>query len=140
MSGAPVRIEAGDVRSALAAAWPELATFLALRETDPDLHGLWYLEMADIARFLAGSLQAGDADRFGAFFEALERCLVEGSEDAVGLGVSLLEDLQNSAITTIDDASVWQPFLGASSRRAWRAVESFWNGDLTAIAYFQAQP
>lgn len=60
----------------------------------------------------------------------------EGTDEAVTLVmVGLLEDLQNSNITGMAPV-VWVAFLGPTTRRAWKAVEDFWNGDVNAIARF----
>jgi hypothetical protein len=43
---------------------------------------------------------SGDTDSFGALFSPVERCLLEGDDEAVNLVVvGLLEELQNSNIT-----------------------------------------
>jgi hypothetical protein len=92
-------------------------------------------------RFLAEKLRTGDIARFPAFFQAVERCLHDGDERAVQLVVvGLLEDLQNGSITALEDHSVWFPFLGPNSRRAWQAVEAFWKGDADALRPYSAQP
>ena len=48
-----------------------------------------------MTRFLAEKLRSGDTAEFGPFFEAVERCLHEGTDEAITLVmVGLLEDLQ----------------------------------------------
>ena len=132
-------MEANEVRVALEAGWPELASMLVEHDADPVTGGLSYLEMSAVTRFLAEKLRAGDTVKFGPFFEAVEVCLHEGSDEAVTLVmVGLLEDLQNSNITDME-MGVWVPFLGPTTRRAWKAVEDFWNGDVDAIARFSVQ-
>jgi hypothetical protein len=130
-------MEASEVRRALEAGWPELAMKLAEHDTDPVSGGLSYLEMAAVTRFLAEKLRTGDTARFESFFQAVERCLLEGDDKAVELVmVGLLEDLQNSNITKLPDDRVWVPFLGPVTRQAWQAVEDYWSGDPGAIARF----
>ena len=129
-------MEAPEVRQTLEADWPDLAAMLRDHDRDPVSGGLSYLEMSAITRFLAERLRAGDTERFYAFFQAVERCLVEGDVDAISLvTVGLMEDLQNRNITEID-SEVWLPFLGPTSREAWQAVEDFWSGDALAIQRF----
>jgi hypothetical protein len=134
-------MEASEVRGALEADWPELKAMLVEHDADPISGGLTYLEMSAVARFLADELRSGQTDRFPAFFDAVETCLLEGTHEAAELvTVGLLEDLQNGNITGLDDYSVWVPFLGPTSQRAWQAVEDFWNGiDPDALKWFTAR-
>ncbi len=132
-------MEASKVRGALEAGWPELASMLVEHDADPDRSGLAYMEMAAIARFLATKIWSGDIGHFETFFDAVERCLHEGVGEAVTLVVvGLLEDLQNSGFADLDPGELL-PYLRPTSRRAWQAVEEFWNGDARAIARFSAQ-
>jgi hypothetical protein len=95
--------------------------------------------MAAITRFLADKLRSGDTEMFEQFFATVERCLHDGNDEAVELVmVGLLEDLQNSNITHMD-MNVWVPFLSPTTRRAWKAVEDFWNGDVNAISRFSVR-
>ena len=108
-------------------------------DADPVSGGLPYLEMAAVALFLAGKLRTGDSTNLDAFFDSVERCLHEGDDEAVTLVmVGLLEDLQNSNITELDN-EVWVPYLEPTTRRAWQAVEDFWNRDVDAISSFSVQ-
>src|ERR671924_60112 len=91
-----VGMRVGDVRRALEADWPQLAAMLVKHDADPLSGGLPYLEMAEICRFLGDRGRSGDTTRFESFFVAVERCLLEGDQEAVELVVGLLEDLQNS--------------------------------------------
>lgn len=132
-------MEASDVRRALEADWPELGAMLIEHDADPISGGLSNLEMSAITRFLAEKVRAGDTANFGAFFDAVERCLHEGNDEAVTLVmVGLLEDMQNANVTELDK-KVWLPYLQPTTRRAWQAVEDFWNGDVNAISRFDAQ-
>jgi hypothetical protein len=132
-------VDASDVRGALEADWPELASMLIEHDADPVSSGLSYLEVAAVARFLADKVRAGDVAHFDAFFDAVERCLHEGNEEAVTLVmVGLLEDMQNSNVTGLDN-DVWVPYLRPTTRGAWQAVENFWNGDVNAISRFDVQ-
>jgi hypothetical protein len=132
-------MEASGVRPALEADWPELASMLVEHDADPVGGGLSYLEMAAVARFLAAKVRSGETGRFGPFFEAVERCLHDGDDEAVTLVmVGLLEDLQNSNITELDN-EVWVPYLSPTTRRAWQAVEDFLSGDVGATSSFSVQ-
>ncbi len=114
---------------------------LAEHDADPVSGGLSYLEMAAIARFLAGKFRRGETDSFREFFSAVERCLLEGNDEAVTLVmVGLLEDLQNSNVTDIEDYTVWAPYQGPTTLRAWNAVEAFWNGEVNALSSFEPRP
>ena len=133
-------MEASAVRGTLEAGWPELVSVLAEHDADPVGGGLAYSEMSAIARFLADKLRSGETERLAAFFRSVERCLLEGDHRAVELVVvGLLEDLQNSNVTQLDDYPAWVPFLGPQSRRAWQAVEDFWSGDVGAISRFAGE-
>jgi hypothetical protein len=122
-------MEASEVRATLEAEWPELAAMLSEHDADPVASGLEYLEMAAIARFLAERLRAGDSDQFEAFFEAVERCMLQGSHEAVTLvTVGLLESLQNSNVTRLD-ANVWRPHLRPRTSDAWEGLNAFWRDE-----------
>jgi hypothetical protein len=72
-------------------------------------------------------------------FAAVERCLVEGDRDAVDLlVVGLIEALQNTKITHVENQALWLDHLQPTTARAWSAVEAFWGGDLNAIDAFDA--
>ncbi len=97
------------------------------------------METAAVARFLATKIRSGEIGHFETFFDAVERCLHEGDGKAVTLVVvGLLEDLQNSGFTDLDPGELL-PFLRPTSRRAWQAVEAFWNGNVGAIARFSVK-
>ena len=99
-----------------------------------------YTEIPAIARFHATKIRSGEIRHLETFFDAVERCLHEGDGEAVTLVVvGLLEDLPNSGFTDLDPGE-WLPYLRPTSRRAWQAVEEFWNGDVGAIARFSLQP
>lgn len=123
-----------DVRGVLAGAWPDLAGPLDRSDEaamEDDLH---YLEMSAIARYLGARRRAGESDCFDQIFEAVEHCLLAGSDEAVELVmVGLLEDLQNANITGIDDYSQWEPHLRPQTRLAWKAVSDFWDGRRNAL-------
>jgi hypothetical protein len=129
-------VEKDEVRAALEADWPELAAMLDEHDADPVTGGLDFLEMSAIVRFLAGKLRVGDTERFAVFFANVERCLQEGTRDAISLvTVGLLESLQNSNVTRME-SEVWIPYLQPTTARAWQAVNEFWSGDADAIERF----
>lgn len=127
-------MEATDVLGALEAGWPELVAMLAEHDLDPVNAGLPYVAMGAVASFLATKVRSGDTGMFGPFFDTVERCLHDGDDEAINLiVVGLLEGLQNSDVTELDN-EVWELYLRPTTRRAWEAVEAFWNGDVGAIS------
>jgi predicted RNase H-like HicB family nuclease len=134
-------IDVDQVRPALVAAYPELQDPLGKNDEDDIVSGLRYFDMATVAEYLGERLRAGETDSFASLFQAVERCLLEGSPEAVELVVvGLLEDLQNSNVTKVEDDSRWHRFLGPVTRRAWQAVDDFWQGDVGAISRFEVRP
>lgn len=133
-------MEPVEVRDALVAACPELAGPLADNDADPVDQGLPYVEMSAIARHLGAKLREGESDCLPPLFDAVERCLLDGDDSTVELVmVGLLEDLQNANITEVPDISLWEPYLGPVSQRAWTAVAEFWAGDTKAIGRFRVR-
>jgi hypothetical protein len=127
------RIQAISVRSLLEAACPRLAAAFEV-EDEPGQERLLYVEMGAAARSLGEDYRAGKTECLPALFAVVEQCISEGTSETKNLVVvGLLEDLQNSNVTTISDAAVWEPYLGARSRAAWRAVSAMWEGDLQAF-------
>jgi carboxymethylenebutenolidase len=81
--------------------------------------------MSAITRFLAERLRSGHTEHFGTFFQSVERCLLDGNDEAAELiVVGLLEDLQNGNITKFDDYSVWMPFFARSRAERGRRSRS----------------
>jgi hypothetical protein len=105
----------------------------------PEIGGLPYLEMAPVARFLAAKVSEGDTADFDTFFDSVERCIHEGDEAVTLVMVGLLEALQNYNVTELENET-WIPYLKPTTRRAWQAVEDFWNGDHYAISRFSVRP
>jgi hypothetical protein len=130
-------MEASEVRDALALAWPELAGPLDESDKDAIADGLTYLQMAAIARYLGARMGARETECMQPTFDAVERCLQEGSPEAVELVmVGLVEHLQNANVTRVCDDSRWVPYLRPVSLGAWKAVSDFWKGDPDAIKRF----
>jgi hypothetical protein len=126
------------VRGVLIDAYPDLVATFRQNDEDPIGQGLMYLEMASVATYLGERLRAGETTGFRSFFEAIERCLSEGTPDTVELVlVGLIEDLQNTNITQVDDESKWDEFFGPITRRGWQAVNDGWAGDVGAIIRFK---
>lgn len=131
-------VNADEVRPAIEAEWPALADMLREHDGDEISAGLRYAEMGAVARFLGGQLAAGNTERFAGLFGAVERCLLEGDDEAVRLVVvGLIEDLQNRSLTGIEDTTLWLRYLSPTTARAWKAVEAFWAGDTEAISDFK---
>ena len=129
-----------EVRPALIAACPELAVPFAEADAD-DYADLPYLQMAAVARYLGERMRKGETDGFGPLFRAVEDCIVRGDNEAQTLViVGLLEDLQNTNVTQVNDLSLWAPYLGPASLRAWEAVERFWDGDGVPLWTFEVLP
>lgn len=103
-------INYNDVRAVLAAACSELAGRLDKSDEVAIEDGLRYSEVSAIARLLGARMNAAESACFDPIFEAVERCLLWGSYEAVELVmVGLLEDLQNANITRLDDYAQWEP-------------------------------
>jgi hypothetical protein len=129
-----------EVRAVFTEACPPLEAAFAEADADRgegDVR-LPYLEIAAVVRELAVRLHGSDTACFESFFAAVERCLLEGDHETVEMIlVGLLEDLQNSNMTKFSDFTVWEPHLGPTTARGWRAVAEFWAGDVMAISRFR---
>jgi hypothetical protein len=131
-------IEAETVRSLLEQACPELVAVLATGD-DQYSERLLYLELADVARWLGKAYASGATACLPALFATVERCILEGTPDAISLVViGLLEDLQNSSVTNLPDFTVLEPYFGRATQRAWEAVDRFWAGDTDALRQWAA--
>lgn len=111
--------------------WPELADFYA-REISPEptsADRLPYVDMAEIVRFLVNKLKAEATDYFPTFFGNVEAILLHADESVRNLIiVGLFEDIQNIAGQEIDYHRAFNPWLGNSSLREWRALIDSWEG------------
>jgi hypothetical protein len=82
-----------------------------------------------IARYLVDSFERGDLSEFPAAFALLERCLIEGDDQAKELAViGLLEDIQNVASHRSFGVVVFEPWLQPLSRTAWEELAESWRG------------
>ena len=97
--------------------------------------------MSAIARLLGARMNAAESACFDPIFEAVERCLLWGSYEAVELVmVGLLEDLQNANITRLDGYAQWEPYLRPQTRVAWKAVSDLWDGNRRALQDYGQGP
>jgi hypothetical protein len=130
-------VEASEVRAALIAVLPELAGPLDDGDRDAIEEGWHYLEMSAVARFLQARLSSGNIERLDLLFDVVERCIRDGTADEANLVVvGLLEDLQDSRVSREVDYARWEPYLGPSTREAWRAITDYWSGHPEALDQF----
>ena len=88
-----------------------------------------YNDVGQFAHHIIELHTRGDVAGVQAGFRLVERLLVEGDEEAQGLGiVGVLEGIQNIASHHSSGYSVFEPFLGRQSLLAWRKLEQVWEG------------
>jgi hypothetical protein len=81
------------------------------------------------AHHIVDSYAAGNTAEFPAFFDVLERLVIEGDHDVFGLAtVGLIEDIQNVASHTQFGYSVFEKWLAPRSKGEWLKFEAAWNG------------
>src|SRR5579859_901718 len=104
-----------------------LAAFPEFRDTWNDYvrTGLYgpgepYNDMAQLATFLVGRLQAAETTGFDRLFDAVDNLLLDGSREVREvIAVGLLEDLQNISLNRSLNLDSWQQWLGPTTRDAW---------------------
>lgn len=88
-----------------------------------------YSDAAEFARYLVENLQHESAAEFKAAFEALERVIVEGDEDARGVAiVGIIEGIQTIGSHHPLGTKRFEPRLLPKSREAWFEIEKAWEG------------
>jgi hypothetical protein len=81
-----------------------------------------------IAHHLVDRYERGDLSEFPAAFALLERCLVEGDDQAKELAVTgIIEDIQNIASHRPFGAVIFEPWLQPLSRAAWEDLAESWR-------------
>ena len=88
-----------------------------------------FLDMAVFAHHVVNAFNQGRTEEFPAFFELLERMLVEGDQQVIDLAIAgLIEDIQNIASHRQFGYRVFEKWLGPTSRRGWAEIEVAWEG------------
>lgn len=118
----------------LLSAFPESANeWQRSQQSDRYVPGEPYNDVGWLARQLVSSMKAAHTGDFDRFFLTVEGLLENATTDVRELiTVGFLEDLQNSSLNAAIPLEAWEPWLGPSTREAWRAVTELWRGKLTA--------
>jgi len=96
----------------------------------------YYLLMAEIARFFADDIRTGDAKNHPQNFKLIEEWHVNGRKDVAELAtIGLLEDIQTHMLHDNTGLFLAEPYLLPESRKWWKKLEQFWEGDVTALRY-----
>jgi hypothetical protein len=86
-------------------------------------------DVAVFAHHIVNSYATDKLDEFPAFFAALERLIVEGDEETVGLAVvGVIEGIQNVASHQPFGYAVFEKWLRPRSREEWAQIEAAWSG------------
>ena len=111
---------------------PRWQTFVEERQGKVDLPH--YLIFGDLVRHLSAQLKGGQTSEISAFFQGVERLILEGDEYVSEAAVVwILEDLQNPALHSGTKPEQFVPYLGEDSKYWWTKVERFWQtGELIA--------
>ncbi len=123
-------IDRDAVMPLLLEACPSFAEpWAAYRSTEPDVAGLLYLDLGELARHLVELLKQRKTSELGAVFAAVERLHLEGDalvKEAATIG--LLEGIQNCAASAGVDPDDFVVYLLPESRKWWDELERFWAG------------
>lgn len=100
----------------------------------------FYNDIAVFVHFAVDSYAAGKRDELKPLFEAIERMLSEGNEDARGLAiVGFIETLQCNASHTDFGAGVFKQWLGPLSVQAWDEIEALWEGKTSLMDVMRSE-
>jgi hypothetical protein len=89
----------------------------------------YYNDVSVFAHHVVNSYSASKFDEIPSFFAALERLIVEGNEEVVGLAtVGLIEDVQNISSHQSFGYAVFEQWLQPESHREWLRIEAAWRG------------
>lgn len=100
-----------------------------------------YNDAAVIAQHIVESFERGDVSEFPATFGHIERCLLEGDEEAVNLvTVGVIEGIQNIASHRPFGSQPFIAWLGPRGRIAWDELCVQWEQVAEAIASGKVEP
>jgi hypothetical protein len=100
----------------------------------------YYNDMGVFADHLVDSHGKSQNGEFQAFFQLVERFIVEGDDEVRGLAVvGLLETVQLVASHTEDGDKVFEPFLLPQSRQAWNELHELWTGKASLMDVIRSQ-
>jgi hypothetical protein len=88
-----------------------------------------YIALGDFAAHLKSMLERGETNTFPDVFQVIEKLHVDGDgfvKEAATIGI--LESLQNAK-----EPEQFRRFLGPESEKWWDKLNSFWEGDPTAL-------
>ena len=90
---------------------------------------LGYLDAGWIVDRLADRFASGNTDGFDAFFDLVERLVVDGDDYVRNLGViGYLEGMQMQTVTSKGvDPEAFRPWLRPLSLKYWAAIHDFWE-------------
>ncbi|MCI0357958.1 MAG: hypothetical protein L0211_05720 [Planctomycetaceae bacterium] len=123
-------MKASDVIPAFLAACPNIGSTWQehLEFWDGEIERGDYNDASVVAHYLVDSFERGELVEFPAAFAVLERCLIEGDQNAQELAVvGIIEDIQNIALHRPFGPLVFYEWLGPSSRVAWDELCAFWQ-------------
>lgn len=96
--------------------------------------GLTYVDLGEFAAHLVELLRGETTAEFEAVFRVVEDLHIRGSSyvrEAATVG--LLESIQNIAGNSGLDPERFDVFLQDETRKWWRKLDRFWDGDATAL-------
>jgi hypothetical protein len=132
--------------------------FTPLLEADPSFEPRWrgfvaeyaseselplYIALGELAQHLIERRQRGDTEGFDRVFHVVERWHTDGDSYVSEAGsIGFLESLQNllGGNERWKDvggvrASDFEPYLGEETRRWWKKLYKFWDGDTAALRF-----
>ena len=113
--------------------WDELTEFynieVVLNYDDPK-DRLYYIDIADISRFIVEKKKLEQTEKFEQFFENIEEIIIHGEHYVQELIViGLFEGIQNIGGLEIDYYRSFDKWLKNNSLKAWRELIDFWEKD-----------
>jgi len=105
----------------------------------PETRG-YFLDVAVFAQHLVEEFDRGSTNEFPAFFQLLERMIVEGDQEVIDLAVvGLIEGIQNIASHGEFGYRVFEKWLGPKSRQGWVEIEAAWEGKSSLAEVIRAE-
>lgn len=87
-----------------------------------------YNDITEFSHYFVDSYDKGDTSWYGAFFELVERMIVEGNDHMKELAViGFLETIQTIASWRPHEGKVFTKWLGRKSRDSWRQIDKLWS-------------
>lgn len=101
---------------------------------DDEVGRLHYIDAADFACHVVCLVKAQRTGELPEVFRVIEELHVEGDHYVRELAtIGYLEGIQNVSSNRDLDPIFFEPYLGPESRRWWRGLHAFWQGEIPLV-------